>query len=252
MLPVILLAALFLTPFVIVLRQAVSGWRADEAPLHLGNFLRALDVDHQGTHFPNLLGNSVLFSGVSAALGVLFASAAYVLARFRFLGRDLLFFVVVGTMMFPWQVTLIPNFVLARDLHWLNTYASLIAPALPKAFAEFLLRQQMLAVPGEMLGAARLDGAGEWRLWWSVLMPVVRPALLAVFKLLALSEWSSFLWPYLVADDGINPTLPVALSRIRGEGGAYPAVLVLTMLPLVLVFLGFQRTLGQGLSIGRS
>lgn len=249
--PVLLLAVLFVTPYSWVGSIAFAGWRVNDAPFKLGNFVHAFDLAYKGTSFAMLGFNSLLVT-LSVALlgGTVAALAAYVLARFRFAARDAIFLVIVATMMFPWQVTLIPNFVLMRDFGWFNSYYALIVPAIPKAFAVFLLRQQMISLPHETLEAARLDGASEGLIFWSIVLPMVRPALGAAMLLIALSEWNNYLWTYLVADDGFHTTLPVAINRLGRWSESYMAAIMLSMLPPSLVFLSFQNLFGQALALG--
>lgn len=186
----------------------------------------------------------------------MFASAAaYVLAKLKIPGRNVIFLIILASMMVPWQVTIIPNFLTMRDFGWINSYEALIIPALAKAFAVFFLRQYMLSLPDELLDAARIDGAGEVRIWWSIILPLVRPALTAMAIFVVLGEWNNFLWPLIMVQDDAYATLPLILARMSNTllspatTGVVMVASLLTSLPTVIFFLIFQRQFVEGIAL---
>lgn len=222
-------------------------------PNHVAGLFQRLQDARWG--FGSYFFNSVFITISVTVLALLIASAtAYVLAKQRIPGRHLLFIIIISSMMVPWQVTLIPNFLTVRNLDWLNTYWALIIPALPKAFAVFFLRQYLLSMPNELLDAARIDGAGEVRIWWSIVLPLIRPALTAMAIFILLAEWNNFLWPLIVVQDGNHATLPLALARLNSNllgpqtMGVMMVAALLASLPTVVFFLIFQRQFVEGIT----
>ena len=142
--------------------------------------------------------------------------AAYPLAKMRFLGRDAIFYALLATLIVPAQLTYIPSFVLAVNVfHYYDTLPALILPSLVSAFNIFLLRQAFRGVPNDLIDAARVDGAGEWRIWWSILLPIVRPSLAAVAIFTFVTSWNDFLWPSLMLHTKDGLTLPVGLAALQ-------------------------------------
>lgn len=183
---------------------------------------------------------------------------AFVLAKHHFPGRNFIFVMILASMMVPWQVNLIPNFLTMKAFGWLtpaNTFFALIIPALPKAFAVFFLRQYMVTLPDALMDAARIDGANEWRIWAQIILPLCGPALAAVSIFMLLGEWNSFVWPLIVIQDSAHLTLPVALSRLNtsfafpNTRGVLMAGALIVSVPAVLVFLLFQRQFIQSVAL---
>ena len=200
--------------------------------------------------------NSLFITTTITIFSLLIASAAaYVLAKTQFPGRGIIFLIVLASMMVPWQVLFIPNFLTIKTFGWINTYWALIIPALPKAFAVFFLRQYMLSLPDEMLDAGRIDGAGEIRIWWQLVLPLVRPALTAMTIFTVLGEWNNFVWPLIVIQDADHATLPLALSRLNqtliGSStlGVMLAASLLASIPTVIMFLTFQKQFVEGIAL---
>ena len=202
--------------------------------------------------------NSAIVS-VGAAVIVVFASAmaAYPLARMRFAGRDLIFALLVGSLMIPGAVVLVPQYVLTQRLGWLSTYQGLIVPeaALTFAFGVFLLRQFFLTMPGELEDAARIDGANAWDIFLRIVLPLSQPVLgaLAIFSFR--SAWNDFLWPLIAVNKPEMFPLPVALAMLRGaysseSYGPIMAGAALSALPLLLVFLVANRRIVEGVRLG--
>jgi multiple sugar transport system permease protein len=181
------------------------------------------------------------------------ALAAYPLARMRFPGRDLLFALLVGSLMVPGVITLVPLYVLTQQLGWLSTYQALIVPesAASLAFGVFLLRQFFLGLPGELEDAARIDGANSWHIFTRVLLPLSKPALAALAIFSFRSSWNDFTWPLIAINKQEMFTLPVALSLLRNaylaeSYGPIMAGAVASVLPLLAVFLFANRYIVEG------
>src|SRR5262244_759980 len=201
--------------------------------------------------------NSTVVSLGSVALVVLTsAMAAYPLARMRFLGRDTIFALLVGSLMIPNAVVLVPQYVLTQRLGWLSTYQGLIVPeaAMTFGFGVFLLRQFFLSVPGELEDAARIDGASAWDFFARILLPLSRPALGALGIFAFRSAWNDFLWPLIAVNRREMFPLPVALALLRGaysseSYGPIMAGATLSALPLLLVFLVANRRIVEGVRL---
>ncbi|GAB3800686.1 carbohydrate ABC transporter permease [Micromonospora zhanjiangensis] len=199
--------------------------------------------------------NSVLVAVVVTVGNLLICSAlGYALAKLRFAGSRLLLGTVLGTLMVPGMVTFVPLFVLVSNLGLVNTYAGLILPFLAQAFGVFLMRQFILSIPDELLEAARVDGAGEFRIFWRIVLPLCRPALATLGILTFLGSWNNFLWPVVAATTEDKYTLPVALALFsvgqnRVEYGLLLAGSVVVVLPVVLVFVALQRLFTRGIAM---
>ncbi|MFI6604192.1 carbohydrate ABC transporter permease [Nonomuraea sp. NPDC050536] len=205
--------------------------------------------------FPLYLRNSVILSLGVAVLEVVFSAAAgYALAQLRFPGRSVLFAVVVGTLSLSPIVVLVPMYVIVRELGWINSFQGMIVPFMVSAFGVFLVRQFALSVPRELLLSARVDGAGELRIFLRIGVPLLRPALLTLFLLQFLAQWDNLIWPLVVANDpGLWP-LPVGLSQLQTEydfsiGLVSTAALITAVPPLALMFV-LQRYYVAGLTLG--
>lgn len=201
------------------------------------------------------LMNSVIVTVLQCVLNVLLAAlCAYPLARMTFRGRDLLFALILATLMVPEQVIVVPLFVTVVDMGLYDTLAAVIIPGAVSAFGVFLCRQAFLTIPLEMEEAARIDGAGALRIWWHVMLPLSRPTLatLAVFSMIG--AWSNLLWPLIVLQDDRHQTLPVAIDQLLSVFGdnvrlAYAAS-VMALVPMVLVYIVMQKWLQRGLLSG--
>jgi ABC-type glycerol-3-phosphate transport system permease component len=212
----------------------------------LANF-RAIIVE---TPFLTYLGNSVGTTFLRVSGQVVFALlAAYGFARWRFPGRDLLFALVLGAMMIPHQLTVIPIYRLIADLDWFDSWAGLVVPNLAAPFGAFLLRQHLLAFPPSLYEAAELDGAGPLRALWHVVLPAIRPALSALAIFLFIECWNEYFWPLLVAPGQEARTLQVGLRAfLEAEYtnyGLLMAGVTLASLPALAFFLMLQRQVLQ-------
>ena len=205
--------------------------------------------------FSAWLFNSTLVA-VIATLAVLWVQsmAAYAFACKRFIGREPLFYLVLVGLMVPGAMTLIPQFLIASELGLINTYAGLILPTLAGPLGVFLLRQYMLGIPPSLLDAARIDGCREFAVYWRIVLPLSMPALGTLAIISFTGHWREFLWPLLVATDDSMKTLPVGLaslsSQFNTDYGAQMAGALLSLLPVIVVFLSLQRYFIRGLTTG--
>lgn len=198
--------------------------------------------------------NSVLVSTCVTLLNVATCTmAGYSFAKFRYQGRDLLFLGVLATLMVPIQVILVPLFVLVKNLGWLNSYLGLIIPAGTSAFGVFLMRQYFQTVPDEIIEAARIDGAGELRIFFRVVLPLVRPALSALVIFIFMNNWNSFLWPLLVVRTEDMMTLPLGIASFESAYATnFPQLMAVSLAstaPVLLAFLLLQRQFIQGMAL---
>ncbi|MQM28247.1 carbohydrate ABC transporter permease [Glycomyces albidus] len=197
--------------------------------------------------FLRLVGNSFLFAGGVTAFALVFDSlAAYALARIDFAGRKVLLVAIIATLMIPFQATLIPLYQLVADLGWVNTYAGLIAPRAADAFGIFFLRQFFLSLPRDVDAAARIDGASEFRVFRSVVLPNAVPALLTLGLFTFVNNWNDLLWPLVFTTDADMGTITSGLTLLTGPSGIVPhgvmmAGSLIAILPLVIAFLLIQR-----------
>jgi len=199
--------------------------------------------------------NSVIVSLVQTLAPLLLCSlAGYSLAKFTYPGRDLIFLFILSTIMLPIQVTLVPTFLIIKELGWVNTYAGLIVPGLATTFGTFLMRQFFLSLPSEYIDAARIDGAGEPRIFWTIMLPMCRPALSALAIFSFTGSWNSFLWPLVVVNQDEMRTIPLGIVFYMGdqrvpEYGQLLAVAVLATLPVLVLFMLLQRELIRGAAL---
>jgi putative chitobiose transport system permease protein len=216
----------------------------------LDNFDRVLHA----LPIPSFFVNSVVAALAVTILNALVASlAAYPLAKMRFRGREPIFYLLLATLIVPVQLTYIPSYILAvRFFHYHDTLWSIIIPSLASAFNIFLLRQAFRSVPNELLDAARVDGAGELRIWWQLMLPLVRPTLATVAIFTFVTSWNDFLWPSLMLPTPANKTLPVGLAALQGffssDFRATAAGVTLTVVPILIFFIALQRWFVRGLA----
>jgi putative chitobiose transport system permease protein len=203
---------------------------------------------------PHFFLNSIVVSILVVVLNVLVASlAAYPLAKMRFRGREVIFYLLLATLIVPVQLTYIPSFVLAVNVfHYYDALPALVFPNLASAFNIFLLRQAFRGVPNDLLDAARIDGANEARIWWNVMLPIVRPSLAAVAIFTFVVSWNDFLWPSLMLHTRENMTLPVGLAALQGffasDFRSIAAGVTMTVLPILIFFIALQRYFVRGLA----
>ncbi|BAU05568.1 carbohydrate ABC transporter permease [Fischerella sp. NIES-3754] len=200
----------------------------------------------QSNPFGQYLFNSTLVAVLTVGLNLLFcALAAYPLARLSFPGRDWIFIAIISTIMIPFQIVMIPLYILTVQLGLRNTYLGIIFPSLASAFGIFLLRQAFMSVPKEMEEAARMDGCSELGIWWYVMLPAVRPALVTLAIFVFIGSWSDFLWPLIVIQDESLYTLPLGVAKLAGtfslDWRLVAAGSVISILPVMILFLFLQR-----------
>jgi multiple sugar transport system permease protein len=222
-------------------------------PPHWENYSKA--INYPNFPFVRFLGNSLFYS-VSVTIGTVISCAAvgYGFARMRFPGRDLLFFLTLSTMMIPGIVTFIPTFVLFKSLGMLGTYTPLILPNfLGNAFFIFMMRQFYLGLPWELSDSARVDGAGEFRIFWQIMLPLVRSALMVVAVFTFLYTWHDFFGPLIYLSERSQYPLSLGLYAFRAqrttEWALMMAASTLTMLPLVGIFFLTQRYFLEGITL---
>jgi multiple sugar transport system permease protein len=199
--------------------------------------------------------NSLVIAAAVTVLQVLTSCmSAFAFSRLHWKGRDLVFLAYLGTMMIPGVVTMVPNFALMWKLGLYNTYAGLILPAAFSAFGTFLMRQFMLGIPASLDEAARIDGTTEWQLFWEIIMPLVRPAMVTLAIFTFMGNYSSFFWPLIMVKDESLRTLPIGLmyfdSSYGTETNLLMAASVMAIIPLIAVFIVFQRQIVSGLQVG--
>jgi putative chitobiose transport system permease protein len=200
----------------------------------------------QTNPFGQYLWNSTIVAVLTVSLNLVFCSlAAYPLARLQFRGRDMIFTLVVSTIMIPFQIVMIPLYILTVQLGLKNTYLGIIFPSLASAFGIFLLRQAFQGVPKELEEAGRMDGCSELGLWWNVMLPAVRPALVTLAIFVFIGSWSDFLWPLIVLDRPEYYTLPLGVATLAGtfslDWRLIAAGSVISIAPVILFFLFMQR-----------
>ncbi|WP_042384215.1 carbohydrate ABC transporter permease [Streptacidiphilus melanogenes] len=197
--------------------------------------------------------NTVVITVVRVAAQLLFCSmAAYAFARLRFPGRDVLFLLLLSVLMVPSQVYLLPQYQILMHLGLLNTLTGIVLPGLFSAFGTFMLRQFFLSLPVDVEEAARLDGAGPVRIFWSVMLPLAKPGLISLGVLTVLWSWNDLLWPLVVTSDAGQMPLSVGLATLQGEHVTdYPVLMagsLLASLPMIAMFLVSQRRITEGIA----
>ncbi len=221
------------------------------APSTTGNYIDAWQSDN----FLRYFWNSLLVAGVVTAANVVFCLwTGYALARGTFAGKGIIVATIIGVLVVPQQVIMIPLYRLVAELGWINTYWSLIIPWLVTPFGVFLVKQYVEAMPSEIEDAARIDGAGEWYILFRVVMPLARPVLTVLAIYVFLSQWNSFLFPFLFTNDEAHRTLPVGLAFYLGkqsiDWGHLMAGASIAALPILGLFVLFQRRIIEGLTAG--
>ena len=201
------------------------------------------------------IANSTLLAGAITVISLLFNSmAGYAFAKLRFRGRDRLFRLLLAALVIPGQVAMLPLFLLLKEMGCVNTYWGVIIPGMASIFGIFLIRQYALSIPDSLLDAARIDGAGELRIYWSLVLPACKPILVTLAIFTFLGTWNDFLWPLIVLTNSDMYTLPVALANLLGEHVQDTELMmagaVLTILPVIVLFMALQRYYIQGIMAG--
>ncbi|HWN45303.1 MAG TPA: carbohydrate ABC transporter permease [Thermoanaerobaculia bacterium] len=217
-------------------------------------------LEHYGILFERLnlgrtLANTFLLASMVTGVSLLCNSmAGYAFAKLRFPGRGRLFALLLATLIVPPQVTVLPLFLEIRALGLVNSFGGILVAGIATVFGIFLVRQFAQGIPDELLDAARLDGASEWKIYWTVVMPLLRPILVTLGVFTFLTSWNDFMWPLIVLTDESKYTLPVALANLSGEHVQDTELMmagaVVTVLPGLLLFLALQRQYIEGITMG--
>lgn len=212
--------------------------------LTMANFVKVW----QSYPFATYLLNSTLIAVLTVILNLLFSAlAAYPLARLNFVGRRVIFAVIVATLMIPFQIIMIPLYILIIKMGLKNTFMGVIFPSIASAFGIFLLRQAMKGIPKELEEAGRMDGCSELDLWWSIMLPAIKPALTTLALFVFIGSWSDFLWPLIVLEDETFYTLPLGVAKLASsldlDWRLIAAGSVISLIPVLGVFLFLQRYL---------
>jgi multiple sugar transport system permease protein len=248
-------SALVLLPFLVMLFASLMpkevlltrafAWRL----ISLQNYFEIFEA----VPFGRFYWNSLFVAMTTTLIQIVTASlAAFAFARLRFRGRDALFLVYLATLMIPFQVTMIPNFILIRYLRWYDSYQALILPSAFSVFSTFLMRQYFMGVPLDLDEAARMDGAGSWRIWAQIIMPLSGPVLatLAIFNFQA--SWNDFLWPLVITNRLSMRTIPVGLSSFQGQFNTEWHLLmtgsVIALLPILIIYIIGQNWFVRGIA----
>jgi multiple sugar transport system permease protein len=223
-------------------------WPAEPTLMH---YRALLATGGLGRQFVNSLGLALATTAVSVSFNTL---AGYAFAKLHFAGRDKLFAALIAALVIPGQVAMLPLFLMLKGMGLVNTYAGVLVPSLAGIFGIFLVRQYARSIPDELIEAARMDGAGEWRIFGAVVLPLLRPVLATLAVFAFLGSWNDFMWPLIVLTDGERHTLPVALAALSREhvqdAELMMAGAVITVLPVLALFLLLQRHYLQGLTLG--
>lgn len=204
-----------------------------------------------------VLGNTLLIATLSTFLSLLCSSmAGFGFAKYKFRGKGGLFAFLLATLVVPFTVTMVPLFIMMTWLHWVDTIWPLVVPGAASAFGVFFMRQYISSINDELLDAARIDGTGEFMIYWRIILPIVAPGLTSLGLIFFMSSWNAFVWPLVILKSPENFTLPIAInSYVAGTIGRpvynlQMAASVISILPLMIVFLVFQRRYFEGITAG--
>ena len=229
--------------------ESARDWPGADWPLYQ-NYVDAIRYGQVDRYLANSFIYAVLITGAQLFFNVL---AAYAFARMAFRGRDLLFALLLSTMMVPPAVLLVPNFIVVRDLGLVDTLWGILLPGFAGAFGVFLLRQAFLNIPAELEQAARIDGCGSWGILWNVVLPLSKPALITLGLFTFMGAWNMFEWPLVVLSNQDYYPLTVGLSFFRAETSSdWPRIFAASVMgaaPLIALFLAAQRYLVGGISL---
>jgi len=214
------------------------------------NFVEAWNTGPFNRYF---LNTSLITGAIVVSVLFLSSMGGFAFGKYNFRGKNILFLLILSTMMIPFQVVIIPLYLIIKNFGWLNSYQGLIVPRMVSAFGIFLVRQYLHTVPDELLDAARIDGCTEWRIYWKILLPLIKPVLgtLAIFTFTLM--WSDFLWPIIILDSRKMYTLQVGLAFFRGqyeiEYNYLMAASFSSLLPVMVIFIFCQKYLVRGISL---
>lgn len=221
-------------------------------PFEPGNYARVWETSGFQNYLRNSIGITLILTVIEVVLGVM---SAYAFAFLRFPGRNALFLLVIAALMVPNQITIISNYALVASIGWRDTWQGVIIPLAGVAFGCFLMRNHFQSLPGEIMEAADMDGAGFFTKLFRVVLPMSWPTLSAFVLITVVNEWNQYLWPFLITDTPAATTLPVGLTRLQDAEGLtnwapVMAGTVLTTLPMIIVFLLLQKQMIKGLTAG--
>jgi multiple sugar transport system permease protein len=223
-------------------------WPSRPTLAHYGDLFARLNLARYAV-------NSAIVAVATTIISVVLNSmAGYAFAKLRFTGRDRIFRLLVAALVIPGQVGMVPLFLLLKQLGLINTYLGVIVPGMASIYGIFLVRQYAQSIPDSLLDAARVDGAGELRIYWELVLPSIRPILVTLGLFTFMGAWNDFLWPLVVLADGDLYTLPVALANLVGEHVQDTELMmagaVVTVLPVVVIFIALQRFYIAGVMAG--
>ncbi len=200
------------------------------------------------------LFNSLFVAALVTICNTFFCSlAGYAFAKHNFFGRDKMFMLLLSAIMIPYQVNLIPGYIIVKNLGWLNSFYALIIPNLAMAFGVFLCRQYIMSIPNDLIDAAKIDGCSEFMIYRIVIFPLIKPALATMTIFIFLFQWNSFVWPLIVIHNNAMRTVPLALSVLNSQFGSNFAMVMagaaVATLPVLIVFLCLQKYIIQGITM---
>lgn len=252
-------AVLMITPFLWMVSTAIKSeaqifaWPPQWIPIpaHFDNFVKMWGV----ASFANYFLNSWIVAGIGTIVVLFFCSlAGFAFAKYEFPARNIIFMILLTTLMIPGQVTLIPVFLIVKTLRWLNSYPGLIVPGLANVFALFLMRQFMQTIPNDLLDAARIDGCSEFRLYVRIILPLAKPIIATLGIFVFMGYWNELFWPLIITSQDKMKTLQLGLSLLKtGYGTTRWNILMagttLGSVPIIIVFLFLQRFFIQGIAL---
>lgn len=208
----------------------------------------------QETSYVRWFINSIVVASITTLSVAFFDSlAGYTLAKFRFPGATIIFVLILSTLMVPTEMLVIPWYVMSIELSWTDSYWGVMFPGVMSAFGVFLMRQFFMGVPNDLIDAARLDGFSEFRIFWNIALPLVRPAVAALCIFTFLGNWNAYIWPLIVIRSEEMRTLPVGIAFFSSESGSafhlIMAAASLATIPVIIIFLIFQRHIIKGIAL---
>lgn len=218
-------------------------------PVNWRSYVLAWQAQDFGRYF---LNSGFVAVAITLSNLLLCSLAGYSLTKFHYRGRGAMFILILSTMMLPLEVTMVPLFLIIKQLDWANTYQGLIVPFLVDGFGVFLMRQYMLSIPRDLIDSARIDGASELRIFWMIVMPLCKPALVALAVFTFREAWDMYIWPLIIITRDSLRTLPLGISLFMSSYGTswdqLMAIAVLGTLPMILLFFFLQRAFIQGIA----
>ncbi len=255
-----LLAALMcLLPFIWML--SASLMQSGHASVYPPRFIPdKITFEQYANLFQRLNVSRYLFNSVAVSILITVISlfvnsmAGFAFAKYRFRGKDKLFKILLSFMIVPAQVTMLPLFLMLKEMGFINTYMALIIPGMASVFGIFLIRQYLLSIPDSLIESAKIDGASDLRIYFSIILPLAKPILITLAIFTFMGTWNDFLWPLIAMTDNSMYTLPVALANLMGEHTSDTELMmagsVITILPILIIFLILQKQYVKGIMLG--